>query len=111
MKFLGSLLIFTVLVTGATSLQADPAVVFNHADGTSCTFFVDDAVYVGPATLVANNGGEVNAQCNAVLIAGDPPEKVERISDLVFGTPVGSIVCDIVLTPSGNGNMHNCDWL
>lgn len=112
MKLIKLLCISAFLTFAAASVHAqDGAYVLNHSDGLGCTIFGFglNGLYAGPATLVETPSGKVNAQCNAVLVDGDPEEDATRISNVIFGSPVGSIECDIQVTPSGHANLIGCD--
>ena len=113
-----SLVLFT-----APAIAQDVAVVVNHPDGNYCIVSGHglNGTYMGPYTLVKNNrvcddpsswdclGDYGSAQCNAVLVAGIAEERLLRLKDVHVNTIEWDILCDIVVTPSGNANVVNCE--
>ena len=104
---------YSAVTTNAAILQATPAIsqatVFNHMDGSSCSFAAFGGAYAGPATLVGSASGNVSAQCNASLVAGSPVGSAIRVRGVPVGTVLGPVFCDIQYTRSGNANVscHN----
>ena len=64
------LLGLAMVLLATAPVGAQQAQLFNHADGASCAFATFGGFYVGPATIVQTNSGNVNAQCDASLVAG-----------------------------------------
>ena len=82
---------------------------FNHMDGSSCSFSAFGGDYSGPATIVQSGSGRVNAQCNASLVSGSAVDSATRQTDIPVGTIFGLVFCDVQYTRSGKANVscHN----
>ena len=105
---LAAVLIASV-VSFVPALANSPAIVFNHADGSTCTFVAFGGAYNGPATIVQSGSGQVNAQCNASLVLGRAVGSAIRVTDIPTGTVFGPVFCDVQYTRSGKANVscHN----
>ena len=113
-----SLVLFT-----APAIAQDVAVVVNHPDGNYCIVSGHglNGTYMGPYTLVKNNRvcddpsswdclGDYGKTAGA-WPWGIPsvPAPLLRLKDVHVNTIEWDILCDIVVTPSGNANVVNCE--
>jgi hypothetical protein len=92
-------------------LLTTPAKAGNGAVVTDefCFFVTFDPVfggYSGDCTVVHTPSGNINAECDADLLFGDPAGEATRLTGgNVFFSESGSLPCEVELTPSGKANV------
>lgn len=102
-------LLVVALLQAPVSAEGEGAVVINHSDGGYASFPAAGGMYEGPGTLVLTPNGKIRGQANARLVSGVPVTKTTRLT-IRFGTKDGiTFFGEIVLTPSGNGNVRFFD--
>jgi len=107
---IGIVLLVVALLHVPVAADGDGAIVWNHGDGCDAEFTVDGALYSGPATLVWTPNGKIRGQANMRLVSGTPVKKTTHMT-VPAAVEGGEVLfyARIVLTPSGNANVHFFD--